>query len=250
VSGVLRYFGPASTPSWRGLRRPTKPNGSVRPSGVPRVMGEDESVPEPVDDPSVAGGGGQAGLGELEVGCAVAAQVADEVGPSGGCVAGLHVRVAGQVGPYPLGEVGLSPRAGEALGVEVQRDAVQLENPRGADRGGVGVVGAGQLRVDLAVGGRQDAGELAGSRCPGQGAGDVVAALRPVGRVGGDVEVGLTDVGGRLVLCIRGLQVLPLLLGGRAVRLVEVVPEGVGLVVVRLEVRPGWPVRRRWVVDQ
>ena len=101
-------------------------------------------------------------------------------------------------------------------------------------RGGIG--GIGRQVVDLGEGVEEDAGELSGPRCPGQGAGDVVAALRPVGRVGGDVEVGLTDVGGLLVLCMRGLQVLPLLLGGRPVRLVEVVPEGVGLVVVRLEV--------------
>ena len=117
----------------------------------------------------VAGGRGQPGCGELEVGGSVAAEVGDEVGPAGGGVPGLDVGVAGEVEAEPVGEVGLGPGAGEAGGVVVQGEPVELEDPFGADRCGVGVVGAGDLGVDLPVGGGQRLGELAGAGGPGAG---------------------------------------------------------------------------------
>lgn len=116
--------------------------------------GEDDAVAEPVDEPARAGGRGQTGLGELEVAGAVAAKVTDEVGPAGRGVPGADVGVAGEVDPDTVDEVALRPGPGETGGVVIQCEPVELENPGLADGCGVGVVGAGELHVDLPVGGR------------------------------------------------------------------------------------------------
>ena len=79
---------------------------------------------------------------------------------------------------------------------------MSCEDPGGADGCGVGVVGAGELGVDLTVGGGQRPGELAGPRGPGQERVDLglvqhrvlVDELVHVGEVG-DVLVGLVAPG-------------------------------------------------------
>ena len=153
VSGVLRYFGPplsavgaefgvAAADEAEDLGPPVAGDGD----------GEGDAVAEPVDEPSGRGDGGDTGGDHLLVGDAVAAQVGDEVGPPGGCLAGPVVRVAGEVGPEPVGEVVASPRVGEPGLEEGLGELVDVEHPVTGDRAVAPLVGALEHAAYVGVG--------------------------------------------------------------------------------------------------
>ena len=81
------------------------------------VHGEHDPVPEPVDEGSAGGAGGEPGCLDRVIMVAEAAQVAGEGGPPGGCVA--DVPVLDGVGGDAAGvQVAGCPAAGELPGVE------------------------------------------------------------------------------------------------------------------------------------
>ncbi len=74
--------------------------------------GEHDAVSEAVDQLAGGRGGRDAGCEHLVVGDALAVEVADQGRPAVWRVAGADARVAGDVLPEPLGEVGLGPAPG------------------------------------------------------------------------------------------------------------------------------------------
>nr|WP_259306612.1 hypothetical protein [Cellulomonas sp. P24] len=196
---------------------------------------EDQAIAEAVDEATGPRDAGQAGLGELQVGDALAAQVIDEPGPTGRGVPGEHVRVAGQVGTEPFGQVGLGPGTGELAHVVVGGQSVELEDAGRADRCHGGVELTGRLGVNHPVGRRQCGGVGSHSRREGEVGLDDCRVVEGVPR-GGLVRFGRERVVVGLVN--RGQQVPPLVVGGGDERVLRfVLPERVDVVATE---RGGW----------
>src|SRR5829696_498080 len=70
---------------------------------------EHDAVAEPVDEPAGAGDGGHAGGGHFLTGDSAAAEMVDQSGPAGRCLAGPEAYVIGQVLAEPVGQVLVSP---------------------------------------------------------------------------------------------------------------------------------------------
>ncbi len=100
---------------------------SDEPDDVLVVLdGQDEPVPEGVDEPAGAGVLGEAGGEELVVGRAVVSQVGGEGGPAGGGVPGPGARVAGEVGAAEaVSEIGLGP--GAVVGALIERGGLLVQ---------------------------------------------------------------------------------------------------------------------------
>src|SRR5512133_3814044 len=71
---------------------------------------EDNPVAEAVDEPAGACHGGDTGGDHFVVADPMLSEVVDEVGPAGGCLAGLESRVVGDVLAESVGQIVLSPR--------------------------------------------------------------------------------------------------------------------------------------------
>lgn len=110
--------------------------------------GQDGAVTEAVDEPSGAGPGGESGDEEFVVGDAASAEVVGEGGPAGRCVAGLVVRVTGEVDPEPFVQARLGPRAELQL---VKVDGFNERDPPGSRH---------DLHTGLVQRGRPDPGQI------------------------------------------------------------------------------------------
>ena len=108
---------------------------NLPPAGVGE--GEDDAVPETVDESSGADAGSQASGEEFVSGRALSSQVGGEAVPTVRGVTRPQLRVAGQVEAEPVSQVALTPGAGVAGLVVVEGLGVELDKPF---RGDVGVV--------------------------------------------------------------------------------------------------------------
>jgi hypothetical protein len=95
---------------------------------------EDDPVAEAVDEPAGACHSGDTGDDHFVVGDAMLPEVGDEVGPAGGCLAGLESPVVGDVLAEPVGEIVLSPRPREVAAEIGRGELVDLEHAFSADR--------------------------------------------------------------------------------------------------------------------
>lgn len=118
--------------------------------------GQDEPVPEPVDDRPAAGAGGESSEFHLLVGDAVPAQVLGEPGPGVGGVAGQEAGVVGDVGTKPSTQIGAAPHArGVVVAVEVEGELVHLKEPVAGDGAFLPCVAAVQHPAEVGVGGAE-----------------------------------------------------------------------------------------------
>jgi hypothetical protein len=92
--------------------------------------GQDQPVPEPIDDPPIPGPGDDSGELHLLFGDAVLAKVPGEGGPAVGGVAGQEAGVVGDVDAESFGQVCPAPTLRRVLGaVELQCLPVDIEEP-------------------------------------------------------------------------------------------------------------------------
>lgn len=123
---------------------------NLPPAGVGE--GEDDAVPETVDESSGADAGSQASGEEFVSGRALSSQVGGEAGPTVRGVTRSQLRVAGQVDAEPVSQVALTPRAGVPGLVVVEGLGVEIDKPFRGNVGVVEVEGTFQLGVQFPLG--------------------------------------------------------------------------------------------------